>query len=135
MDNFGQISMRASDGASASPRPVVAVSAHLADVVRITEAARRLGIPLTALPVESALEACGRIRPALVVIDLTQAGATLLIQRLAEEGWPTVGFYPHVDEALRERAVLAGLGRAVPRSRFFGRLPDMLKPALDSGLP
>ena len=37
-----------------------------------------------------------------------------------------VGFYSHVDAALREAALAAGVDAALPRSAFTTRLPGLL---------
>ena len=121
--------MSASEATARPPRPVLAVLPNLLDTAAITEAARRLGVELLVARPENALESCLAAAPALVVLDLTQAEILPLIERLAEARVPTLGFYPHVHESLRERAMRAGLGRAVPRSKFFARLPEMLAPA------
>ena len=102
---------------------------NLVDIVAITEAARRLGVRLVVTEPDRALERIRDETPALIVLDLTNASAIGLIERLSQERVPTLGYYPHVDQALRERAMRAGLARAVPRSAFFGRLAEMLSPA------
>jgi hypothetical protein len=121
--------MNVSEPSARPPRPVLAVLPNLLDSAAIAEAARRLGVELVVAPPESVLETCLRAEPALVVLDLTQADILPLIERLAETRVPTLGFYPHVHESLREQAMRAGLGRAVPRSKFFARLAEMLAPA------
>ena len=116
-----------------TPRAVLAVLSNLLDTVAITDAARRANVELVVASPENALETARATRPALIVLDLTQEDVVPLIERLAGTGVPTLGFYPHVSEELKERAVRAGLGRAVPRSKFFARLPEMLAPALPGG--
>jgi NADH:ubiquinone oxidoreductase subunit 6 (subunit J) len=41
-----------------------------------------------------------------------------------------VGFYPHVDRALREAALAAGVDQVLPRSAFTVRLAALLAGAL-----
>jgi hypothetical protein len=126
------MSSRDSSGAR-EPQVVLAVLSSLLDTVAITEAAKRSGIELVVAPPENALETIRGTRPALAVLDLTQPEVVPLIERLAEQRVPTLGFYPHVHQALKERAMRAGLGRAVPRSKFFARLSEMLAPAVPGG--
>jgi DNA-binding NarL/FixJ family response regulator len=114
---------------------VVAISSQLMDGVAIENAARRLGIPLIVTSPERALEALGRESPALVVLDLTDTRALDLLERGELEQVRTIGYYPHVDQALRERALQAGASRVVPRSAFFGRLHEWLAPAGSARLP
>jgi hypothetical protein len=110
-----------------TPRAVVvAISSQLMDGVTITEAARRLGIPLAVTSPEHASETLGRESPALVVLDLTDAGAMKLLEQGELKELRTIGYYPHVDRALRDRGLQAGAWRVVPRSAFFGRLHEWL---------
>ena len=75
-------------------------------------------------------------RPAatLVILDLA-AGAEALSAAHALKGDPVtrpvtiVGFYSHVDQALRDAALAAGIDHVLPRSAFVGRLPELLKNA------
>ena len=75
--------------------------------------------------------ACGA--PALVILDLTGPGALDDARALkhdpATRAVPIVGFYSHVDHALREAALAAGLDHVLPRSAFVARLPELLKRA------
>ena len=116
-------------------RAVVAISSQLMDGVAITEAARRLGISLTLTSPEHALEALGRESPALVVLDLAETQALQLLEQGELDAFRTIGYYPHVDRALRERALEAGASRVVPRSAFFGRLHEWLTEAGGARLP
>lgn len=118
------------------PLPLVlAVTPNLMDGVTLTEAARRLGVRVALAPVAEALAIWRRERPALVVLDLTAEGAPALIEPLAAERALTIGFYPHVRKELAERAARLGLGRAVARSAFFGRLERWLGAAAVGRLP
>jgi CheY-like chemotaxis protein len=61
--------------------------------------------------------------PTVLVVDLTQEldGAALvrdLTRQGALAGVHTLGFYAHVDPAVRERALQAGFDLVVPRSRM-----------------
>jgi DNA-binding response OmpR family regulator len=63
-------------------------------------------------------------RSDLLVVDLTAEdldGATLVESMNMGrelEGVPTLGFYSHVDQETRRRAIEAGFDRVVPRSRM-----------------
>jgi DNA-binding NarL/FixJ family response regulator len=114
---------------------VVAISTQLMDGVAIADAARRLGIPLVLTSPDRALEALGPETPALVVLDLTDPRAMELLEQGKLKEVRTLGYYPHVDGALRERALQAGASRVLPRSAFFGRLHEWLAPAGSARLP
>lgn len=61
---------------------------------------------------------------AVLVVDLTDPdlkGAALVCELTdaeALQGVRTLGFYAHVDPAVRERALAAGFDQVVPRSRM-----------------
>ncbi|HEY7891546.1 MAG TPA: hypothetical protein VIC05_04980 [Solirubrobacteraceae bacterium] len=60
---------------------------------------------------------------AVLVVDLTgEFDGPALLRELAQEGsvqsLRTLGFYAHVDPAMRARALAAGFEVVVPRSRF-----------------
>jgi hypothetical protein len=46
---------------------------------------------------------------------------------LAAAGVEVIAFGSHIDEAGLERARAAGATKALPRSRFFSRLPRMFE--------
>lgn len=58
----------------------------------------------------------------VLVVDLTDErleGASLVEEIQSQDGCPkTLGFYSHVDTAVRERAEQAGFDLIVPRSRM-----------------
>jgi CheY-like chemotaxis protein len=62
--------------------------------------------------------------PAVLIVDLTDdaLGGPALVAALSDEGalaqTRTLGFYAHVDAAVRERAEQAGFDLVVPRSRM-----------------
>lgn len=115
--------------------PVLALTANLMDAVAITDAARRLEIRVVVASPENALEVLRRDPPSLVLVDLTSEDAIELLERGALRSFPAIGFYPHVDRALGARAIAAGISRAMPRSAFFARLPDLLAEAAPPRLP
>ena len=60
----------------------------------------------------------------LLVIDLSRGGVPAALPT----GVRVVGFAPHVDDELLQRAEAAGV-EALPRSVFFRRLPELLAEA------
>jgi len=116
---------------SAGPRPlVIAVIPDLLFATRVGETARGAGIELVqASLAELATRIAGR-RPDRVVVDLTTPDAAATIAALrATPGLadlPIVGFYPHVDDALRRSALAAGATHVLPRSAFTTRLAAVL---------
>jgi hypothetical protein len=53
----------------------------------------------------------------VLIVDLT-ADASERLEDLPQQRPPTLGFYAHVEQDVRELAELAGLELVVPRSRF-----------------
>jgi hypothetical protein len=53
----------------------------------------------------------------VLIVDLT-ADASERLEDLPEQRPPTLGFYAHVEQDVRELAERAGLELVVPRSRF-----------------
>jgi CheY-like chemotaxis protein len=78
----------------------------------------------------AALEQCRALAPDLVILDLHASGALDLARSLeadaATRAIPLVGFYSHVDQALREAALAAGVDRVLPRSAFTAKLAEIL---------
>jgi hypothetical protein len=108
-----------------APKPVVVWISDLFFRARIESTARALGIPLFcgpggALPPDGAFAGC--------LIDLESAGEGAFA-RLPEvaAAHHTVGFASHVRTELFERAAAAGCGEVLPRSRFVGELPALLR--------
>ena len=58
----------------------------------------------------------------LVVADLD----AIEPESLAELGPPVLGFYPHTDVEIKERADRVGMALAVPRSRMVRELPELV---------
>lgn len=101
---------------------------------RIEGTAVQAGVAVTVLDGSRALAACAAEPPDLVVIDLGGPGDPVALAHQlrtdpATAGIPIVGFYPHVDQALRERALAAGIPRVLPRSAFVSRLAEILQGA------
>lgn len=117
------------------PRKVLAAVPDLLLQSRITSAAQRLGVPITiANTADDVLIAGKREKPSLIILDLesprVQADKTLLRLRADADlcATPTWGFYGHVNKALADRMVQAGLDRAMPRGQFLDQLDALLSP-------
>jgi CheY-like chemotaxis protein len=114
-----------------SPRRVVAVAPDLFFATRIAGTARQLGVALELPAPAAALETIRAAPPDLVILDLHAPGDMLGLARAlradpATRAIPLVGFYAHVDRALREAALAAGVDPVLPRSAFTVRLPALL---------
>src|SRR5262245_5149879 len=95
-------------------RRVVAVVPDLLFRTRIEETAKQAGVDFVVFPAGTALSGCENQPPDLIVLDLGSPEdpvslAHALHASLATRNVPIVGFYPHVDNALRERALAAGI--------------------------
>ena len=120
-------------------RSVVAIVPDLFFAARIGATAEQLGVGLRTPAPDAALEAIRSDRPDLVILDLAASGDPIALARAlkadpATRAIPLVGFYPHVDRDLRERALTAGIERVMPRSAFTTGLPRLLA-GEDAGTP
>lgn len=116
-------------------RRVVAVVSDLLFRTRIAETAKQAGVDFTAIPSGIALSALENQTPDLIVLDLADTGdpislAHALRASLATRSVPIVGFYPHVDNALRQRALAAGIPHVLPRSAFVAQMLEILQTGL-----
>ena len=95
---------------------------------RVRGAAQPLGVELKTVRASEAANTPGEF--ALVIIDLPAAGPEVVaVIKLVRERWPTartVGFGPHVDVALLEKAQAAGCELVLPRSQFAQRLNEIV---------
>ncbi len=112
-------------------RRVVAVAPDLFFATRIAGTAARLGVTVELPAPSEALAAIRRDPPRLVILDLHAAGDPLALVRALRADpvtrqVPLVGLYAHVDRALREAALAAGVDQVLPRSAFTARLPGLL---------
>jgi len=120
------------DRATRSPaRCVVAVVPDLFYATRIATTAAALGVELILCAEGDALEACRDRSPDLVILDLRATGDPFALARALKRDpatgrVPIVGFYSHVDQESRRAAEAAGVDRALPRSAFTQRLPELL---------
>lgn len=112
-------------------RRVVAVVPDLFFATRVAATAARLGIVLDTPPPPDALDAIRRSPTDLVVLDLGAGEVVMAVARALKadpqtRGVPIVGFYPHVEGAVRKAGLAAGVDRVLPRSAFTARLPALL---------
>lgn len=110
---------------------MVAVVPDLFFAARIAGAAEHLPVTLETPAPGEAFEAIRRSPPGLVILDLHAPGDPLSLVRAlradpATRTVPIVGFYAHVDRALRAAALAAGLNQVLPRSAFSARLAALL---------
>lgn len=61
--------------------------------------------------------------PDLIIVDLDRCQD---IGGFVLDNATVIGFGPHVDTSLHQRAVDAGYDEVMPRSVFFRRLPELL---------
>lgn len=115
---------------------IVAVVPDLFFAAKLQATARATGAELALVPPAQALERCAATPPLRVLLDLHAAGALDLARALKADARtariPIVGFYSHVETALRLDALAAGVDQALPRSAFVTRLPALLS---DTDLP
>lgn len=114
-----------------TPRRVVAVVPDLFFATRISATAEAAGVALEMPAVAAALERIREAPPALVIVDLHAPGDPLALVRAlkadpATRRLPVIGFYSHVERALRAAALEAGVDEALPRSAFTVRLAAIL---------
>jgi CheY-like chemotaxis protein len=116
-----------------STRKILAVLEDLFFTVKINEAAKRAGLPVTFVKSETdALEhAAGH--PALILIDLNSACVDPLHLVRSLKADPTlskidiVGYVSHVQGELKQQAQDAGCNMVLARSAFSQNLPQILK--------
>ena len=116
-----------------SRRVVLLAGGDLMARARMESAASHVGARVERVEGSQMREALKRATPDVLVLDLDAGGSTLLDELAAaraEGNAPerVVGYFSHVDDALREDARNAGC-RAVPRGRFWSNLPDILQSA------
>lgn len=116
-----------------STRKVLAVLEDLFFTVKINEAAKRAGLPITFVKSEKdALDAAAQ-QPAVVIIDLNCAclDPLQLIRNLkadpALRKIDVVGYVSHVQGELKQQAQEAGCDMVLARSAFSQNLPQILK--------
>jgi CheY-like chemotaxis protein len=112
-------------------RRVLAVVPDLFFAAKIAAVAKAAGADVAFASAAAVPALCAAQAPDLVLLDL-HAGPEVhaLVRALkageATRGVPLVGFFSHVDLETRNAAVAAGIDRALPRSAFVARLPELL---------
>ena len=79
--------------------------------------------------IEGALKAAGHqlAEPGVADVLIADVDAVDPVEAVnAAAGAPTLGFYPHVDVELRDRAQEAGFDRVVPRSRMSREMTSLV---------
>jgi len=113
-----------------SGRVVLTVVPDLFFATRIAAVAEATGARVVVASRLDAAELARREAPDLVVLDLhSTADLADLVRDLGDAATreiPIVGFYSHVDTALRDAALAAGVHHVMPRSLFTRRLPELL---------
>jgi CheY-like chemotaxis protein len=113
------------------PRRILSVVPDLFFATRIAATGEALGVTVIAAAPAAALATAREEHPDLIVLDLHAPGDPMgFVRALRAEpglgGIPVVGFYSHVEEAVREAAIAAGVDPVMPRSQFTRRLPELL---------
>ena len=114
---------------SPSARRVLAVIPDLFFATKVAATAKALGVELELVPPPRATVRASEAPPSLLLLDLHAPDAVALVAALkaAFPTLPVVGFYSHVETALRASALAAGADAALPRSQFVGKLAALLQ--------
>jgi len=124
---WGAAKARALAGEVAGPAPappVVIVSDNLMDRTAIEPAIHNAGLDAVFLRSIDRLDDTGP-DPVVTFVDLEHPEADGAIRRLAARS-RVIAYGPHVDDFAMVRAQSLGADEALPRSRFFRKLPELL---------
>lgn len=123
-------------------RRVLAVVPDLFFAAKIAAVAKAAGVAIAFVSPAEAQARCATEAPSLLLLDLHAGPDVPAIVRAlkadaATREVPLLGFHSHVDIETRRAALEAGLDRAMPRSAFVTRLPELLagtraEPAADT---
>ncbi|HEV8422479.1 MAG TPA: hypothetical protein VGQ40_03990 [Chthoniobacterales bacterium] len=114
-------------------KKVLAVLEDLFFTVKINEAAKRAGLPITFVKSEHDALEQAKAQPALIIMDINFQGIDplSLIRKLkADEQTKRInliGYLSHVQGELKLQAQEAGCDMVLPRSAFSQNLPQILK--------
>ncbi|HTR96364.1 MAG TPA: hypothetical protein VMH61_00535 [Candidatus Acidoferrales bacterium] len=113
---------------------VVAVAPDLYFAAKISAVARAAGVEVTFETPARVTATCASQPPALLLFDLHATDdPAALVHALKSDpvsrAVRIVGFYSHVDTALRRAVLAAGIDEALPRSVFEARLASLLQRA------
>jgi PleD family two-component response regulator len=115
------------------PKNVLAVLEDLFFTVKIKEAAKRAGLPITFVKSEHDVLEQAKNQPALIIIDMNFQGVDPLnlIRKLkADEHTKRInllGYLSHIQGELKVQAQEAGCNMVLARSAFSQNLPQILK--------
>ena len=103
---------------------IVAIAPDLMLGTRIQETLAAAGHEVSLAPstTEAALD-----EAELLVVDVERENAEAVVGL----GIPVLGYYPHTDAELRERAEAAGVDLVVPRSRLAREMPQLVEGLLN----
>jgi DNA-binding NarL/FixJ family response regulator len=113
---------------TAATRRVLAVIPDLFFATKVAATAKAGGVDLELASPQQAAGRLAEVPPTLVLLDLHATGAVALVAALkaAAPAVPVVGFFSHVETALRNDALAAGADAVLPRSQFVGKLGALL---------
>ena len=113
---------------------MLAVVPDLFFASKLAATARGAGIELELVAPPLAAARLAVAPASLVILDLHAEGAITLVAALkcAAPGVPVVGFFSHVEAALRREALAAGADAVLPRSQFVLKLPAILAHGLEA---
>ena len=114
-------------------KKVLAVVNDLFFSVKISDAAKRVGIPVEFIKDEKEVMAKAKNRPTLIIFDLNfdSVEPLKLISNLKQgidyKGISLIGYLSHVQGELKQKAQEAGCDMVMARSAFSQNLPVILK--------
>lgn len=115
-------------------RRVLAVVPDLFFASKLAATAKMSGVELELVPAARAAARMEQAPPALAILDLHAKDAIALIGTLkaVAPAVPVVGFFSHVETAVRRDALAAGADAALPRSQFVVKLAALLSRGLEA---
>src|SRR5260221_5269372 len=117
-----------------APLRVLAVIPDLFFATKVAATARASGVELELVARERAAARMTEAPPTLVLLDLHAPNMVALVAALkaAAATVPVVGFFSHVETALRRDALAAGADAVLPRSQFVRTLAALLARGLEA---
>jgi CheY-like chemotaxis protein len=120
-------------------RHILAVVSDLFFGTKISEMAKRVGVPIEFATTEGQVLTLVPKKPSLVLIDLNLGAVNplQLIPRLKAHpdlsAATLIGFVSHVHVELRQQAKEAGCDQVLPRSALSSELPQILQKIFRAG--
>jgi PleD family two-component response regulator len=114
-------------------KTVLAVVSDLFFSVKISDAAKRAGIPVEFIKSEDEVMDKAKAKPTLIIFDLNfeSVQPLKLISKLKTEqdykGISVIGYLSHIQGDLKVQAQEAGCDMVMARSAFSQNLPQILK--------